>query len=899
MTERVATSPAADPTGVVYTFYSYKGGVGRSMALANVAALLARWGKRVLIVDWDLEAPGIEEYFAEFPSKLNGDRAETPGLIDLVLANARGDRLDWRQCLLTARPFRLGQPVSVISAGRRTPDFSARVRHIDWLGHFANHDLGRYLELLRYEWKCEFDYVLIDSRTGVNDIGGICTVLLPDTLVLLFTTTQASMQGALEVYRAAREEQKRLPIDRGNLCALPVPARFDVYGQQDGVERWRSTFAKVMREVYLEWLPPDVHHEEFMRRTYIPYSPSWSFGERLPVAEREQDLADPGSLPAAYLRLARVLRNHLDVKQTGILDVLEGVAGSETRAALEDGRRAASATDLGGALELASVMRAGGSTNDARTLQERVLESAQASSDEGLKKHALRELALTAWREGQRAEAARLNEEADRLPKAQPKDGVKPQLPGERWNSPRFDPIATEARFDTPSEFGKDAGRDAASIAVLKQRLEAVTVGADYERDDVQACLAVVDAYLALGDAHLQDEDFERARENYVPAIAVLDQCLGRHGPRSDLLLRLGEARRRLGSVLLVAGSIGESLVELEDARTVLGGLASSYGDPLHKRAWLSAVEDVAGVMLGAGRHTDAVGLLRWVVEERGALVASTPMAQDPKREHAASLLKLSAAEQAAGDLATAERRARQAVEEYRTLNSAQTSPARMNDVTRAQIALADQLVAKPDGRVEARVLYEAALHSRENLARKHAEYERDLATAHERMGDLLRKESGASAWEQANRHYEHALDISKRLVGEFPRSTILRRELGLAHRKLGDSLRQAAAAEHTPAAARAEEYRGARAHYRESLAITRQLSAAEMPPVEHELDYVRSLLRLADVPPVPEGRAELESALEILERQRQAGRLPPAMQQWIPTIRGLLTLPDDADRRR
>ena len=46
--------------GLVYTFYSYKGGVGRSMALANVAALAAKSGRSVLIVDWDLEASGIE-----------------------------------------------------------------------------------------------------------------------------------------------------------------------------------------------------------------------------------------------------------------------------------------------------------------------------------------------------------------------------------------------------------------------------------------------------------------------------------------------------------------------------------------------------------------------------------------------------------------------------------------------------------------------------------------------------------------------------------------------------------------------------------------------------------------------------------------------------------------------
>jgi len=52
-------------TGTVVTFYSYKGGVGRSFALANIAVLLARWGHRVLTIDWDLEAPGLERYLMD------------------------------------------------------------------------------------------------------------------------------------------------------------------------------------------------------------------------------------------------------------------------------------------------------------------------------------------------------------------------------------------------------------------------------------------------------------------------------------------------------------------------------------------------------------------------------------------------------------------------------------------------------------------------------------------------------------------------------------------------------------------------------------------------------------------------------------------------------------------
>ena len=56
------------------TYYSYKGGTGRTMALANIACLLARKRavptlspsarKAVLMIDWDLEAPGLHRYFA-------------------------------------------------------------------------------------------------------------------------------------------------------------------------------------------------------------------------------------------------------------------------------------------------------------------------------------------------------------------------------------------------------------------------------------------------------------------------------------------------------------------------------------------------------------------------------------------------------------------------------------------------------------------------------------------------------------------------------------------------------------------------------------------------------------------------------------------------------------------
>ncbi|HCU92521.1 MAG TPA: hypothetical protein DHU96_07160, partial [Actinobacteria bacterium] len=58
--EREGTPPC---DGQVVTFYSFKGGTGRTMALANVAWILAANGKRVLAADWDLESPGLHRFF--------------------------------------------------------------------------------------------------------------------------------------------------------------------------------------------------------------------------------------------------------------------------------------------------------------------------------------------------------------------------------------------------------------------------------------------------------------------------------------------------------------------------------------------------------------------------------------------------------------------------------------------------------------------------------------------------------------------------------------------------------------------------------------------------------------------------------------------------------------------
>ncbi|MCY4656841.1 MAG: ParA family protein, partial [Gammaproteobacteria bacterium] len=70
----------------VVTFYSFKGGVGRTMALVNTAVHLAQNGRRVLLVDFDLEAPGLDT----FP--LLRPKSHTPGIVEFVQSYIKENR---------------------------------------------------------------------------------------------------------------------------------------------------------------------------------------------------------------------------------------------------------------------------------------------------------------------------------------------------------------------------------------------------------------------------------------------------------------------------------------------------------------------------------------------------------------------------------------------------------------------------------------------------------------------------------------------------------------------------------------------------------------------------------------------------------------------------------------
>jgi hypothetical protein len=297
------TSPIS--VGKIITFYSFKGGVGRTMALSNVAALLSKWGKKVLVVDFDLEAPGVEKYFTDFT--FSKTREQCSGLVDMLFSiSSDAPKIDWQNCIIeiTSRQYNLG--CHILPAGKENTEYASKLQDLNWDFLFEKKNLAEKFEEIRKEWKETYDYILVDSRTGISDIGGICTIYLPDVIAFLFTTNEGSLNGCLDVINRARISRSKLPYDRNTLTAIPIPSRDESRTEFESSQRWRGIFSAKLEMLYADWLPKDIPTTSAIDLLKIPYIPYWSFGDRLPVLEEG---TSESSIGYSYERLALLIAN--------------------------------------------------------------------------------------------------------------------------------------------------------------------------------------------------------------------------------------------------------------------------------------------------------------------------------------------------------------------------------------------------------------------------------------------------------------------------------------------------------------------------------------------------------------------------------------------------------------
>ncbi len=188
----------------VVTFYSFKGGVGRTMALVNVGAYLASSGRRVLLVDFDLEAPSLPTYDLARPPNI-----QHPGVVEFVTKFLDTSEVpDINEFIYPSDSFPSGGKLWVMPAGLQDDSYEQRLNAINWSELYEKRDGYLLMEDLRLQWEKQLgvEYVLIDSRTGYTDIAGICTRQLPDAVCAIFMPNKQNLDGLLKITKKVREQ---------------------------------------------------------------------------------------------------------------------------------------------------------------------------------------------------------------------------------------------------------------------------------------------------------------------------------------------------------------------------------------------------------------------------------------------------------------------------------------------------------------------------------------------------------------------------------------------------------------------------------------------------------------------------------------------------------------------
>ena len=154
---------------------------------------LALRGRKVLLVDFDLEAPCLPS----FPL-LRPKSSAQPGLVEFIHDYLRsGKAQDIADYVYLARddeyPARLigknNGRILVMPAGRGDEQYWQALHQIDWKKLYELQDGFMLFEDMKFQWRQSFkpDYVLIDARAGINDRLATCTQQLPDAVVTLLT----------------------------------------------------------------------------------------------------------------------------------------------------------------------------------------------------------------------------------------------------------------------------------------------------------------------------------------------------------------------------------------------------------------------------------------------------------------------------------------------------------------------------------------------------------------------------------------------------------------------------------------------------------------------------------------------------------------------------------------
>lgn len=263
----------------IVTFYSFKGGMGRTTALAATALLLARHGRNVLAIDTDIEAPGLATLFFD-------ENHTQCGTVDFYLESSASGQgaIDMTSYLRQIDDPKLTEGMTgniyIIPAGSVDDHYVQKLGRIDYqdivedgMRTHLSHLIKSAVDFIQSVHP--LDYILLDARAGFHDMGGVVTAHLPHGAVLFGKNNAQSWNGLKQVIQTLANTQSD---------PLPIAIVSSMSGDTEEQRRSFMTRAYTLccENYYPEDDVPGIGAEEVAHTPiYIPYASGLSEEVRL------------------------------------------------------------------------------------------------------------------------------------------------------------------------------------------------------------------------------------------------------------------------------------------------------------------------------------------------------------------------------------------------------------------------------------------------------------------------------------------------------------------------------------------------------------------------------------------------------------------------------------------
>ncbi len=209
--------------GKIVSIHSFRGGTGKSNAAANLAALIALKGKRVGVVDTDIQSPGIHALFGldetNMGATLNDFLHGKCGIEDAAFSvGEKAANVEGRQKLA-------GRDLWLIPSSIRGREISRVIRE-GYDVNRLNEGLQNFIETKR------LDYLLIDTHPGLNE-ETLLSIAISDILLVILRPDTQDFQGTAVTVDIARS------LDVTNLLLMvnkAVPNKYDYADLKEQIE---------------------------------------------------------------------------------------------------------------------------------------------------------------------------------------------------------------------------------------------------------------------------------------------------------------------------------------------------------------------------------------------------------------------------------------------------------------------------------------------------------------------------------------------------------------------------------------------------------------------------------------------------------------------------------------